>query len=155
MAGLTVSLGKETRLTPVPPMTFRPHHFLCALGYQGKGYDDAFTANMDEVVAKGLHQQGGDNTVITVTTSADVICQPCPHRRGQGCAKQAQIDALDARHAERLELKAGDELSWGAAKARIAAKVKSGDLSELCAGCGWLEAGMCEAALARLLAQSA
>lgn len=132
-------------------ITFRPHHFLCSLGYQGKGYDDAFTANMDRVVADGFHQEGGDETLITVTREADVICGPCPHRRGQGCASQEKIDGLDARHAARLNLVDGETLSWAEAKMRIAAKVKSGDLSDLCKGCQWLELGLCEDALAKLI----
>ena len=132
-------------------ITFRPHHFLCSLGYQGKGYDDAFTANMDHVVADGLHQEGGDETLITVTREAAVICGPCPHRRGQGCASQEKIDGLDARHAARLNLVDGETLSWAEAKTRIAAKVKSGDLFDLCKGCQWLELGLCEDALAKLI----
>lgn len=132
-------------------ITFRPHHFLCSLGYQGKGYDDAFTANMDRIVTEGLHQDGGDDIAITVTRQADSICGPCPHRRGQGCASQDQIDKLDARHAERLDLFDGETLTWGAAKERIAAVVNKGDLSQLCEGCQWLELGLCEDALARLI----
>ena len=132
-------------------ITFRPHHFLCALGYQGKGYDDAFTENMDRVVADGLHQDGGENTLITVTRQADIICGPCPHRRGKGCASQEQINKLDTRHAERLNLIDGETLSWGAAKDRIALKLKKGDLSSLCEGCQWLELGLCEDALSRLI----
>lgn len=132
-------------------ITFRPHHFLCSLGYQGKGYDDAFKANMDAVVANGLHQQGGDETEITVTRQVDVICGPCPYRRGRGCASQEKIDGLDARHAERLQLDGGDIFTWGEAKDRIAAYVKKGDLSQLCKGCQWLELGLCEDALAMLI----
>ena len=132
-------------------ITFRPHHFLCALGYQGKGYDDAFTENMDKVIADGLHQDGGENTLITVTRQADIICGPCPHRRGQGCASQEKIDKLDNRHAERLNLVDGEILSWCEAKERIAANVKKGDLSTLCEGCQWLELGLCEDALSRLI----
>ena len=132
-------------------ITFRPHHFLCSLGYQGKGYDDAFTANMDQVVAEGLHQDGGDDTLIRVVRQADVICALCPYRRGTGCVSQEKIDGLDARHAERLNLTEGDVLSWGDAKTRIAETVKSGDLSDLCQGCQWLESGVCEDALARLI----
>ena len=132
-------------------ITFRPHHFLCALGYQGKGYDDAFTENMDKVIADGLHQVGGEKTLITVTRQADVICGPCPHRRGQGCASQEQIDKLDNRHAERLNLVDGEILSWGEAKEKIALNVKKGDLSTLCEGCQWLELGLCEDALSRLI----
>ena len=134
-------------------ITFRPHHFLCSLGYQGNGYDDEFTANMDKVVTAGLHQPGGDDTVITVVRQADAICAPCPHRRGQGCASQDKIDGLDQRHADRLHLKDGEDLTWGAAKDRIAAHVQSGDLAVLCQGCQWLEFGVCEEALARLIAE--
>ena len=133
-------------------ISFRPHHFLCSLGYQGKGYDDAFTANMDAVVADGLHQSGGDDTLITVVRQADVICAPCPQRRGQGCASQSKIDGLDDRHAARLNLMEGEQLTWAEAKERIAAKVKSGDLADLCEGCQWLELGLCEDALTRLIA---
>jgi len=132
-------------------ITFRPHHFLCALGYQGKGYDDAFTENMDSIVADGLHQDDGENTLITVTRQADIICGPCPHRRGQGCASQEQINKLDTRHAERLNLVDGETLSWGEAKERISLKVKKGDLSSLCKGCQWLELGLCEDALSSLI----
>ena len=132
-------------------ITFRPHHFLCSLGYQGKGYDDAFTANMDAIVTEGLHQEDGDDTIITVTREADVICGSCPHRRSKGCASQEKIDGLDSRHAERLQLNDGDVLSWGGAKGKIKAYLRKGDLSELCEGCQWLELGLCEDALAKLI----
>ena len=33
-----------------PPIRFRPHHFLCSLGFEGKGYSEAFTANMTGIV---------------------------------------------------------------------------------------------------------
>ena len=32
------------------PLRYRPHHFLCSLGFEGKGYSDAFTANMEAIV---------------------------------------------------------------------------------------------------------
>ena len=132
-------------------ITFRPHHFLCSLGYQGKGYDDAFTANMDKVVANGLHQKGGDDTLITVVNKADIICGPCPHRRGEGCATQDQIDKLDRNHAAALNLVDGETLSWAEVKDRIASKVNKGDLKNLCEGCQWLSYGLCEDALAQLI----
>lgn len=131
-------------------LRFRPHHFLCALGYQGKGYSDAFTRNMDRIVQDGLRGKEGDGVEIEVTAQTDSICAPCPHRRGALCESQEKIDALDARHAAALKLRAGDRLSWGAAKARIRAQVKPGDLSVICQSCQWLEYGMCEGALRRL-----
>lgn len=131
-------------------LTFRPHHFLCALGYRGKGYSDAFTANMTQIVTNGLFANGGDHTLIRVRAAADSLCTPCPKRRGEGCTNQAEIDALDGRHAAALNLKHGDVLTWGQAKMRIREKVRPDDLDTLCKGCKWLELGLCKSALSDL-----
>ncbi len=133
-----------------PPVRYRPHHFLCSLGFEGKGYSDAFTANMTAIVMGRLRAAGGDATEIEVTDAADDICAPCPKRVGAGCEAQAKIDRLDAAHAFALNLKPGDRLTWGEAKARIRASVPAGSLRRLCAGCEWEPLGLCEAALARL-----
>lgn len=128
---------------------FRPHHFLCALGFQGKGYSEDFTSNMTGIVDR-LRGPGGGDVVLQVTMQADAICGPCPHKRGSGCEKSAKITALDNRHAAALALSDGDCLTWDDAQARIRAHVAPGDLQTLCAGCAWLELGLCEDALARL-----
>jgi uncharacterized protein len=133
---------------------FRPHHFLCALGFQGKGYSESFTANMAKIVDR-LRGPGGGDVVLQVTMQADAICAPCPHKRGMGCQKSTKISALDTRHAAALGLTHGDDLTWADAQARIRAQVAPGDLASLCAGCAWLELGVCEDALARLHTQNA
>jgi len=133
---------------------FRPHHFLCALGFQGKGYSESFTANMAKIVDR-LRGPGGGDVVLQVTMQADAICAPCPHKRGMGCQKSTKISALDTRHAAALGLTNGDDLTWADAQARIRAQVAPGDLASLCAGCAWLELGVCEDALARLHTQNA
>lgn len=136
------------------PMTaqirFRPHHFLCSLGFEGKGYSDAFTANMTAVVMGRLRAPGGEDQIIEVASAADDLCAPCPKRRGQLCTKQAKIDALDAAHARALNIKPGDRLTWGQALTRIQAHIQPGDLTTLCKGCSWRAFGMCEAAVSRL-----
>lgn len=132
------------------PIRFRPHHFLCALGFQGAGYSSAFTANMSDIVDGRLRDPGGENTKITVTFVADSICTPCPERRGLGCVKINTIKALDQRHAKALGLRDGQCITWGDALKRIKANVKPGSLSTLCQNCQWLELGACEGALERL-----
>ena len=133
-----------------PEVTFRPHHFLCSLGFQGRGYSDGFTANMARIVDGTLRQAGGDDTVIEVTGATDDICAPCPKRRETLCTEQEKIAALDARHARALGLFVGSRLSWGEAKRRIVKRVPPGSLQNLCQGCQWLELGLCEKALAEL-----
>jgi hypothetical protein len=132
------------------PVRYRPHHFLCSLGYEGRGYSPDFTANMTAIVMGRLRAEGGDATEILVTGALDDICAPCPKRRGDTCATQDKIARLDANHAHALALKPGDRLTWGQAKARIRMHVKPGTLRTLCAGCEWEPHGMCEAALSRL-----
>ena len=133
-----------------PEIRFRPHHFLCALGFQGRGYSDTFTANMADIVQGRLRAAGGDATPITVVGANDDICAPCPKRRGHLCTSQEKIATLDARHAHALGLRPGDRLTWGEARARIRANVQPGALAHLCKGCEWLSLGLCETALRTL-----
>ncbi len=133
-----------------PAVRYRPHHFLCSLGFEGKGYSDAFTANMTAIVMGRLRAGDGDATLIEVTTATDDICAPCPKRRGTDCATQDKIGTLDSAHAAALGLRSGDRISWGQAQARIRVTVPPGSLKTLCKGCEWEPYGMCEAALSRL-----
>lgn len=132
------------------PVRYRPHHFLCSLGFEGKGYSADFTANMTAIVMGRLRAAGGDATVIQVVGAADDICTPCPKRRGTHCTSQDKIRRLDRAHAHALDLAPHEHLTWGAAKARIRAMVAPGSLKSLCEGCEWEPLGLCEAALARL-----
>ena len=131
-------------------LRYRPHHFLCSLGFEGKGYSPDFTANMTAIVMGQLRAEGGDATVIEVTGATDDICAPCPKRRGRLCTNEAKIRTLDRAHAAALRLAPREVLTWGQAKARIRALVPPGSLKTLCAGCEWETYGMCETALSRL-----
>jgi len=132
------------------PLQFRPHHFLCSLGFLGAGYSEEFTANMTDIVIHRLRAEGGDDVSIEVIGATDDICGPCPKRRGALCTNQENIAALDLSHSKALGVRPGDKLTWGQAKARIKSLVKPGDLSKVCAGCQWLEYGYCEESLQAL-----
>jgi len=132
------------------PIRYRPHHFLCSLGFEGKGYSEAFTANMTAIVMGRLRAADGDATEIEVTGAADDICAPCPKRRGLSCTTQDKIKILDRAHAAALKLEPRERLTWGEAKARIRTNVPPGSLKTLCKGCEWEPYGMCERALKRL-----
>ena len=129
----------------------RPHHVLCSIGFEGRGYSSPFIANMSQVIDGQLRAPGGEAITIAFTAQADSICAPCPNRVGMGCAKGEVIEGLDGRHAAALGIAAGDRLSWGACLDRVVETVRPDDLDHLCAGCGWLAEGMCKSALARLL----
>ena len=56
------------------PVRYRPHHFLCSLGFEGKGYSPEFTANMAAIVMGRVRAPQGDATVIEVADGFDDIC---------------------------------------------------------------------------------
>lgn len=84
-------------------MKFRPHHFLCTVGYQGKGYSEEFVKNYDRI-SQSLKRNGvkGDDTPIEVVAKTDSICSPCPSKRGDLCETQEKIEKLDNAHAKIL-----------------------------------------------------
>jgi len=123
----------------------RPHHFLCTIGFQGKGYSLDFIENYTKIV-----EQLNDDTEIIVLEQTDSICAPCPHKREKLCEIQEKIDALDKAHAQVLDIKAGDVLNWKEAKERVATNISVEKFNEICAPCLWKELGVCEAALKKL-----
>lgn len=130
----------------------RPHHVLCSVGFEGKGYNDAFLANMGHIVNGQLRGPAGAEVQVMVTDVADSICTPCPRRIGLGCEAQAAIDRLDRDHGAALGLAPGNRLTWGDCLERVRTRVAPDDLDSLCVGCRWLSMGACKAALADLRA---
>ena len=127
---------------------FRPHHFLCALGFKGKGYSPSFVRNFANIV-KVLRGENGDTTLLTVTLNTDDICAPCPHKRGTLCASQDKISYLDTQHAQALGWQEGEILTWKEARARL--KTLTPDTFEkICHSCSWQKEGICLAALEKL-----
>lgn len=131
-------------------ITYRPHHFMCTLGFEGKGYSSDFVKNF-QAIADRLRGQGGDDVVIIVAEATDSICGACPHKRDKLCGSdEEKIQRLDAGHAAALGLKAGDQLTWSEAKRRIAARIDEETFDRICAGCSWKELGVCLTALRKL-----
>lgn len=128
-------------------LSFRPHHFLCTLGFQGKGYSPAFVKNYFKIVET---LEENESLALEVVTTSDSICQPCPHRVENGCSRDEMIRSLDRRHATVLELQEGDSLTWSEAKEKLKDKMTLKAFHQACEGCSWKPLGMCEAALLKL-----
>lgn len=131
------------------PLRFRPHHFLCALGFRGKGYSDAFVRQMQAIVDR-LRGPGGDEVEIEAVGATDAICAPCPNRRGALCETEDRIRRIDAAHAEVLGIAPGQVLTWGEAKERLATRFSIEAHHRACEGCSWRDLRLCEAALVEL-----
>lgn len=128
------------------PITFRPHHFLCAFCFQGRGYSSAFISNFQSIIDT-LTAPAGDATPIKVVADTDSICSPCPNKRGTACTTQEKINQLDQAHATALAISPGETLTWGEAKSKIAKHISVRVFHHICTGCEWKEYGICESVL--------
>jgi hypothetical protein len=125
---------------------YRPHHFLCTVGFKGLGYSPSFVHNYTQVHSI-LTSENGDAILLEVTYHSDVICAPCPHKRGTSCDTPGLIHQLDSRHGTALNLTAGDQITWGNAKKRIVQNITDTVFHYICDGCSWKDMGMCQQAL--------
>ena len=124
--------------------SFRPHHFLCTLGFQGKGYSPHFIENY-EAIASALCQD--EDLPIRVVPQGDSICSACPHQHKTGCAQENKIRVLDYNHSKILNIQSGDVLTWRQAKARLKHHMTLDAFHHACATCEWKSLGLCEKAL--------
>lgn len=131
------------------PLKYRPHHFLCTIGFQGKGYSPSFVENF-QAIADHLRGPAGEETPIEVVRETDSICHPCPNRTGTTCTSEAKIRALDQAHQHMLGLKVGEILTWAEAQERIVERVDDEGFDRACAPCAWKALGVCESALREL-----
>lgn len=132
------------------PIPFRPHHFLCTLGFQGNGYSDGFIQNFQEL-KNHLESPKGGETLLKVTLGRDAICDPCPNVRGSSCLTPQKIHTLDQAHLEALDLDEGDILTWKAAKERIKKHISVNTFHNICAPCSWKTLGVCQKSLETLI----
>lgn len=126
----------------------RPHHVLCTVGFQGRGYSAEFVQNYTALKATLT-----PDTSVRVVMQTDNICDACPHQRGDLCTKEAKIQRLDMRHTKALGLEKDAVYTWGVLLNRARQHIQPDDLDTLCKGCAWLPLGICKEALITLRAE--
>ena len=128
---------------------FRPHHFMCTLGFQGHGYSPGFVKNYKKIVHT---LASNEDTLIEVVSNIDYICSVCPNKINEtSCKTQDKITRLDSRHLEVLQLKIGEILSWKEAKLGIKKYMSVQKFDYICDGCMWKQYGICQKSLENLL----
>jgi len=131
----------------------RPHHFMCILGFQGKGYSPNFVDNFWGI-KKALEQDLNSNLSVQVEFKNDSICAACPLQKDQTrCTKETKIQNLDKNWAQLLDLKS-EKVRWSTIKERIASRVRLEDFEKACHTCPWKSLGYCRYALVQLKEQN-
>lgn len=113
----------------------RPHHGMCIAFFQGKGYNNEFSAHMGEVI-RSLE----DNAVIRISSQTDVICTRCPNNQKGICSAEKKVMEYDRRVLELCGLQEGGIMPYAEfRKAVDAAILRPGKREGICGDCQWNE----------------
>jgi len=134
----------------MPRLTFRAHHFLCALGFQGKGYSPDFCENFREKIELLNSNDGNTPLELEVVNGLDSICAKCPNQDGASCNLEHKVIRLDQDHAATLGVKSGQIVTWTEIKQRLAERMTLKQFEEVCSPCAWKSMGACRNALQNL-----
>lgn len=78
----------EDNLAANPMKSLRPHHALCALFFEGKGYSPAFIENMTAILAE-------PSQMVHITMGCDSLCRDCPHNQDGICDDEVKVAQFD------------------------------------------------------------
>lgn len=121
----------ENNAPPTPNL--RPHHALCALFFEGKGYDQTFIENMASFLSD-------PNRLVQISSNCDVLCQACPHFAAGICEDEDKASRFDQSVLE-LTLPLADTTRpiplHRLCQVAHEAILKQGLLSAVCGECEW------------------
>ena len=116
----------------------RAHHGMCLTFFEGKGYSEAFTRQMQRIsdTMKG-------NPMLQIVKRDDVICQKCPNLQGGLCKTEKLVQEYDRKVIKLCGLEENSEISWAEfsnlVKERI---IAPGKRKDICQNCQWTK--ICE-----------
>lgn len=123
----------EDRKPTNTPATMRPHHALCALFFEGKGYSQAFIDNMTAFMAD-------PSQMLQITTGCDALCQACPNNVNGRCKDEAKVSLFDQRTLKLTGtlLQADPPIPlYALCQDVFDAILQQGLLAEVCGECEW------------------
>lgn len=112
----------------------RPHHGMCVLHFQGKGYSDEFCCHMVQTI-KYLNEE---NPLIRLTCGSDEICKACPNRREGGCVAEEKVSKIDKGCLEKTGLEESSLMKYSEYAKLIQSKIILKDVGKkICGDCQW------------------
>jgi hypothetical protein len=127
-------------LTREPELRF--HHLLCLPLFQGKGYSDGFSVNMQSV----KDRLESEDTAVRFVCSGDMICQHCPNRTEDGCLLDGcggTVAQKDSEVCRFSEIECHSVENYRSALTRLRSKMDKKAFDILCSECRWAKLGLC------------
>lgn len=111
----------------------RPHHGMCLAYFEGKGYSDGFTENMQKML-EFLEK----DILVQLTVAGDEICSACPNLKNDVCISAELVKNYDNKVLEMSGLKDGDQISFTKFVNCVQEKIlDNGKREEICGSCQW------------------
>lgn len=108
---------------------------MCLAYFEGKGYSDGFTVNMQKMLE--FFEKGAD---IELTVSGDEICKECPNLKEGSCVSAGLVEAYDRKVLEACGLSEKAQMRFQEFVENVQKNViESGKRVEICGNCQWNE----------------
>ncbi|MGJ7028340.1 hypothetical protein HNR54_000689 [Methanothermobacter sp. DSM 3267] len=119
-----------------PDITIRAHHLLCIQGFQGYGYSEEFTENMELVIRK---LRSRPSVSVMIVDSADEICTACPFMDGEACMMgDESVKGMDSKLMEILGIRSGDIRDYSELESELK-NMEASLIREVCGDCSWID----------------
>lgn len=121
---------------------FRAHHILCTALYEGKGYSNAFCANMTALTER---LRSNPEELVLLVAKPDMICANCPHHTELGdCTdKDGRVAEKDRCVMQRLGLSENRMYSYRKLCCEARTHMTREIFLEICGTCEWRMQGLC------------
>ena len=115
---------------------FRPHHFVCFLSFQGKGYSSDFVNGVSEILA--TLKDNPQEKLISVVKGCDSACEKCPNRKCGKCQYDEVVSEKDDAYSELFNIAYGNKMSF-ADMQKIRMQIHKDDFLKICGQCQWAD----------------
>jgi len=124
----------------------RPHHLVCNLCFQGKGYSAKFVENFS-----AIHESLKDpRNAVKIVQGLDDICVKCPNWRVSHCQDEVIAGEIDRVYLKVLRLKYGNVMSIAQLTDLIKTRLTLPKFHMACAKCQWKKSKICENIIRRM-----
>jgi hypothetical protein len=114
----------------------RPHHLICLVHFQGKGYDEIFVSEVEKIVS--VLRVNQDEKLVHIVNGCDDVCKFCCNRIENLCSQECWISELDDKFSAKLHLNKCKALSFNDMQL-MANELTIEDLMNICSGCEWIQ----------------
>jgi len=115
-------------------INLRPHHILCLSLFEGKGYNEEFTANIRKILDNFQN--------LEIVSCADDVCVCCPNNiHGECSLGEDDVRNKDRNACRGLNLEIG-EISVESINHKLVMLTKT-DFETCCSTCRWYKGNVC------------